>query len=680
MEVVTPLADQNGLGIVFEDRLGDDYVLPYDVSTLCSVGTCATDGGPADPRNTFPMFLARTDGLPSPTAPSYEFSSAGDATVESFWAPSWDLAGLTLNFSQGRSLTVKGSLTADDVTLTAADPSQGWGGLRFESGSSGDLSSSFIEDVSASNSVYVYNADVTFVDSQIRDGSGRGLYVSGSQADVTFKEGTNNNVRARIANHSSGAAFVRSSAEVHFEEALLENNGSRGVTAYVYGDVTLFETEVIESTGYGISADLAGNVDYGDPTLSRRNENNEIDDHDHGTFFGMDGGTHFAGTLCDDAYSDNNFIRQGSELHADLTASDVLAEYNYWGSSSGPQSGYIQTADGAAFDGNPYLASAGANCNAVARPTLGVASAHTAQSEGVSPENDSGNEVSGPPEGMDSERWYALHEAHNGDRDTAFGLLVSAIQTADSDADRRRAYAVLAQLASRGATPPSVGAFLTARTGTAPGMAAHRPWALGALSALRFAEGNTAEAVAHAATLTAEYAGSEHALRGWVARHAYALEAGDEAAAAGALGALETGWPERSETASAQEEHALYYAGEAGARTGRGELVAARGTTNAPASRAAAAESTLGAAYPNPSRATVTLPLVLDDAAAIRAVVYDVLGRSVAVLADGAMEAGIHTLVFDGAALPAGLYVVRAEVQADNGAMRRMHQRVTITR
>ena len=38
---------------------------------------------------------------------------------------------------------------------------------------------------------------------------------------------------------------------------------------------------------------------------------------------------------------------------------------------------------------------------------------------------------------------------------------------------------------------------------------------------------------------------------------------------------------------------------------------------------------------------------------------YDALGRAVAVLADGILAAGPHETTFDGAALPAGVYLVR---------------------
>ncbi|MEP0545821.1 MAG: T9SS type A sorting domain-containing protein [Rhodothermales bacterium] len=63
--------------------------------------------------------------------------------------------------------------------------------------------------------------------------------------------------------------------------------------------------------------------------------------------------------------------------------------------------------------------------------------------------------------------------------------------------------------------------------------------------------------------------------------------------------------------------------------------------------------------YPNPARASATVALTLDAAANARVVVYDVLGRAVAMLADGALGAGTHELMLDGRGLPVGVYVVR---------------------
>jgi predicted outer membrane repeat protein len=65
-------------------------------------------------------------------------------------------------------------------------------------------------------------------------------------------------------------------------------------------------------------------------------------------------------------------------------------------------------------------------------------------------------------------------------------------------------------------------------------------------------------------------------------------------------------------------------------------------------------------AYPNPSRGAVTLRLVIAEAGEVRVTVLDVLGREVAVLHEGPLAAGDHTLALDAERLPAGLYLIRA--------------------
>jgi flagellar hook assembly protein FlgD len=66
---------------------------------------------------------------------------------------------------------------------------------------------------------------------------------------------------------------------------------------------------------------------------------------------------------------------------------------------------------------------------------------------------------------------------------------------------------------------------------------------------------------------------------------------------------------------------------------------------------------------------------VLPEAADVRASVYDVLGRQVVVLHDGRLAAGTHRFAFDGASLPAGVYLVRVESGSDQ-----LTERITLLR
>lgn len=65
--------------------------------------------------------------------------------------------------------------------------------------------------------------------------------------------------------------------------------------------------------------------------------------------------------------------------------------------------------------------------------------------------------------------------------------------------------------------------------------------------------------------------------------------------------------------------------------------------------------------YPNPFNPTTVIRWTLDAPRATRLSVYDLLGREVAVLADGEMPAGRHAVTFDGSRLASGVYLYRLQ-------------------
>ncbi len=78
----------------------------------------------------------------------------------------------------------------------------------------------------------------------------------------------------------------------------------------------------------------------------------------------------------------------------------------------------------------------------------------------------------------------------------------------------------------------------------------------------------------------------------------------------------------------------------------------------------------LSAPTPNPAAGTATLALTLGRPSAVRVAAFDALGREVAVLHDGTLPAGSHALRLETAALPAGVYVVRATGEAGTAVRR----------
>ncbi len=84
----------------------------------------------------------------------------------------------------------------------------------------------------------------------------------------------------------------------------------------------------------------------------------------------------------------------------------------------------------------------------------------------------------------------------------------------------------------------------------------------------------------------------------------------------------------------------------------------------------------LSAAQPNPSAGTSEVVLTVETAQNVRAELFDVSGRRVATLFQGAATPGTEiTLTVDAAALPAGVYLVRATGETFDAT-----QRLTLTR
>lgn len=73
-------------------------------------------------------------------------------------------------------------------------------------------------------------------------------------------------------------------------------------------------------------------------------------------------------------------------------------------------------------------------------------------------------------------------------------------------------------------------------------------------------------------------------------------------------------------------------------------------------------------AYPNPFNPSTTLKVALPEAGNVRVTVYDVIGRQVAVVYDGAASAGENTFPVNGGNWSSGVYFVRVESSAGTAA------------
>ena len=78
--------------------------------------------------------------------------------------------------------------------------------------------------------------------------------------------------------------------------------------------------------------------------------------------------------------------------------------------------------------------------------------------------------------------------------------------------------------------------------------------------------------------------------------------------------------------------------------------------------------------YPNPARDHSNISFTLEQAGETRLILYDLLGREVAALAEGRLEAGEHSVAVDATGLPSGVYIYRL---TSNG--RTLTQTLTVT-
>ncbi len=73
---------------------------------------------------------------------------------------------------------------------------------------------------------------------------------------------------------------------------------------------------------------------------------------------------------------------------------------------------------------------------------------------------------------------------------------------------------------------------------------------------------------------------------------------------------------------------------------------------------------TLSQNYPNPFNPTTTIEFAMPNSGSVNLTVFDILGRRVAVLVNGKMTAGRHSVSFQASSLPSGMYLYRLTTPA----------------
>ena len=79
-------------------------------------------------------------------------------------------------------------------------------------------------------------------------------------------------------------------------------------------------------------------------------------------------------------------------------------------------------------------------------------------------------------------------------------------------------------------------------------------------------------------------------------------------------------------------------------------------------------EFSVGQVYPNPFNPTAKYDVRIAKSGMVRVVLYDLLGREVKVLSEGAMQPGVYTSTVDGAGLASGVYFLRMTATPADGS------------
>ena len=608
----------------------------------------------------------------------YEFETDLDVTIPDGIEATLD--SMTIRFASGHKVVVEEGLNSTSTTFTASAPASGWGGIRFEPGSSGTIENGTIEYAKTQPYNPAYAVSVTDASPTIRNNNIRfntnAAYVSGQSSLPRFEgnEVFENGQGIILANR--GRADIR-------DNTIFDNSGDAVSGGYLTSAYLYFNT-LDNNTGAGVKATSGAT-----PTFARFNSGsngyNVVQDNDAGGIRADGGASVGAGTgtykglneLFDNgstAAASRWFDGVGPDAYAIGNGTVAYARKNWWGRPTNPDTTTCSLASCGAYTGtlyvDPMLTSAPSPpFNLGGNSKTGGAGSRAALGAGdLTMESGSSSLLS---ETVSEPLLAAL----TGEPAEALAHLQSIVATTP---DHRLAAVALLEAArlaaregSRESEPPGLPAFLQASTATPD--ATRRAWARRARVVYHDLRGETDEALTQATALAGET--GEAAWFGHEARVYLLADAGRWDEAADALAALEAGAPDRAGT-----EHARRFLAFSGVET-TASAPEQRQNSKAGSRDASEAGPALEAAYPNPAGAQgVTVPFSLGGTARVEVTVYDALGREVARIADGRYDAGTHEARLDTDALPGGTYLVRAVFEGDDAQQTTQTRRLTVLR
>ncbi len=585
----------------------------------------------------------------------------------------WTLDNLTIKLPPGAGVIVNGTLNASGSTFTARDPQQGWGGVAVYFTGTLDFDGVTVSD--AEVGVEVFSDHVLISDSDFfRNGVGiaseyvarycpdpgtcdalpapeRSSFVlidsriTDSQTDGTTTTGvgiaarnTDAEIRNTLIDYNDGFGLVVWNADIFpYRENIVVGNGDDGLRFFQSGDLRM--TNLFDADGLNCVTD---------------NTDEEIQLSTDAYLFMGNADTGGENAVFDDDLDADTYLILRNQS-SDPVQGTIPALRTYWGTGGAPPPG----AFGASVDAASPLAASPVNCTLSAqRPASGATLLARSQAGG----GEHGRELEWLREEIYAGR-AALTRALAGE-EGARDALRALYRTQRLDRDD-----VLGEHAETMALVATTRALL-AEDDLSEALQAAGEAALIAevADALRRGLYDEADALVRAHE---DLVRDEDAQRSLSLHAAMAAEADgrtDEAYARVEAVYQALVAEERFEEAEGPEMMLAALATQQG-RSAPPEVVALGETQSR--SRAEV-RFALGAPYPNPSAGSVTVPLTLGRAAEARVVVFDMLGRRVAVLAEGLLGAGRHALTLEAAGLPAGVYLVRADAEGEPPATARI--------
>ncbi len=503
--------------------------------------------------------------------------------------------GAELYFTPGNKIIVYGNLIATNATFTSTT---NWGGILFQSGSSGTMDGCTINavDTYGGAAIGITNCSPTIQNCTIQPrNASNGISVLSNSTPYIY----NNTIRMFGAS-TNGIYVSQSNPWIRKNTIIGKNNsGSAGVYAYYlsrpFFGVPYGSTEgknEIQQFYDGIYAFYYSTVDAGSTTLARDNV----------------------------IYNNSN-----SNVYADYN-STVNAQYNYWGLYP-PDQTKFKTYNGSTINWEPALSSP---------PSQGLL-AYTNSSTNLSADEkllEKANEL-----------------RQNKKYDEAVKIYKSLLNSSTNSNVVKKALVEVA-FTYLETKSPELMSIINAYTQLKNDKYLMEPLALELLSLLYTNNGENIKAIEVNNQLVTKFANTENERHGWLNLFFIHYNKGEYDLSASILQKVASKGENDYELASAK-----WLLNVVGKETANFSLSKGSSENSIAAELSEGKnEFTLFDNYPNPFNPTTQISFSISEKSQIKLKVFDVLGREITLLADGVFEAGKYEFSFDASNLPSGVY------------------------